>query len=54
VAKMHDWGRGKWVASQVCLRCGATRWGKRAGGWGRAILDGKPQKYCKEKEGENG
>lgn len=48
MAKMHKWRRhpdGK-VAHQVCIVCGATRWGI-PGGWGRAMLDGKPTKYCK-------
>ena len=49
MAKMHDWRKGDWVAQLICARCGATRWGK-PGGWGRAMKDGKPVKYCEGEE----
>ena len=44
--------RHKWmvvgVAQEVCSQCGAWRWG-RPGGWGRAMKNGRPAKYCDAK-----
>lgn len=45
MAKMHKW-RTIGAAHQKCIDCGATRWSISAG-WGRAMLNGKPAKYCK-------
>lgn len=46
--KLHKWRKhpdGR-IAHLVCKCCGATRWGI-SGGWGRAMKDGRPERWCK-------